>query len=62
MPRRFGFDQLQTDAAGTDVHRMAFEQTYLVYSTFDDDGRRVHVLSFRGGARSDDGEDGAELP
>lgn len=51
MPRRFAVDQEQTQIHGTEVHRMVFERTYLVFYTVDDENHRVNVVSFRHGAQ-----------
>jgi plasmid stabilization system protein ParE len=37
LPRRFGIDTDFSAELGTDVYRMVFERTYLVYHTVHDD-------------------------
>jgi plasmid stabilization system protein ParE len=51
MPHRYGVDEGLTGAHGTDVHRMVFERTYLVFYAIDEKRGRVNVVSFRHGAQ-----------
>jgi plasmid stabilization system protein ParE len=51
MPQRYGLDEYQTRTHGTDVHRMVFERTYLVFYTIDQERSRVDVISFTHGAQ-----------
>jgi len=51
MPQRYGVDKQQTQLHGTDVYRMVFERTYLVFYTIDETHGRVNVVSFRHGAQ-----------
>ena len=52
MPTRYGVDEEQTAAHGTEVRRLVFERTYLLFYTIDEAHLRVTVVRFAHGARS----------
>ena len=51
MPRRHTLDERLSRELGTDIYRMVFEQTYLVFYTINEVEQRVTIVSFRHGAR-----------
>jgi plasmid stabilization system protein ParE len=51
LPKRHRVDQRQTAATGTEIRRLVFERTYLLFYTVDDVRRRVDIVSFRHGAK-----------
>lgn len=51
MPGRHTLDEALSREHGTDIHRMVFEQTYLVFYTINEVEQRVTIVSFRHGAR-----------
>jgi plasmid stabilization system protein ParE len=51
MPRLHTLDEHLTGEHGTNIYRMVFEKSYLVFYTVNEVEGRVTVLSFRHGAR-----------
>ena len=51
LPKRHLVDKRQTQIHGTDVHRIVFERTFLVFYTIDEKHRHVNIVSFRHGAQ-----------
>lgn len=51
LPGRHPVDEAASDRLGQTVHRLVFEQTYLVHYLVNDELAAIEIVNFRHGAR-----------